>query len=90
MRLLDGTKWRVAGMDNNGKVAGFHPTPWEFEGGGKASAAGHWTATYHETSPSTCFMNLGDGKDLFSVILLTEDRFVCTKNGALYRYGEKL
>jgi hypothetical protein len=91
-----GTQWSVAAFDNNGALGGFHPTPWEFHR--TAMHAGRfWVGGYAPVAGSddryACEI-LGEGasavSDGFEVVFVTADRFIATKDGALYRFGKRL
>jgi hypothetical protein len=92
-----GTRWRVAYMDASAKFDGFHPVSWDFVAQGKMSAADTWTGIYTPVAGDLqafdCEVtNIGgsDVADRFRVVFLTAGRFIATKDGQLYRYGEKL
>ncbi len=87
------TVWSVAGLDDNGALGAFSPTPWDF-GVGTMAAAGFWTGSYKPISGSndafSCQIHGATGTDAFEVHFLTLARFIATKNGALYRFGKRL
>jgi hypothetical protein len=91
-----GTRWSVAAFDNNGALGGFHPVPWEFHRE-SMNAGNLWYGGYRVSSDSAStftaeiFMAGNTAPaDQFEVVFVTADRFVATKNGALYRFGKKL
>ena len=91
-----GTKWSVAAMDNDGKIEGFHPVHWEFHDE-SMNAGDLWVGGYREMLESegsfSCQIQMAGNSapsDSFEVIFLTEQRFIATKNGVLYRFGKKV
>jgi hypothetical protein len=90
------TKWSVAAFNNDGKIDGFHPTPWEFHQE-SMNAGTLWVGGY-KLMPGTdttylCEILMAGSttvSDSFEVVFVTPDRFVATKNGALYRFGKKI
>jgi hypothetical protein len=91
-----GTKWSVAAMDNNGAIAGFHPVPWQFHQQAMNAAApwvGGYTPILGSLDGISCEIFAAGAtsvSDSFQVFFVTADRFVATKNGALYRFGKKI
>lgn len=90
------TKWSVAAMDDNGKVDGFHPTPWVFNVESMNAAllwAGGYQFTLGNDSKVSCQIiahNSPTVTDSFEVNFITPDRFIATKGGRLYRFGKKI
>lgn len=91
-----GTKWSVAGFNNDGTLGAFHPTPWEFNKE-SMNATGHWIGGYRrmpdEMRSFSCEILTttgADPADRFEVHFVSDTRFVATKAGNLYRFGKKL
>jgi hypothetical protein len=91
-----GTKWSVAPMDNDGKIGGFHGTPWEFNQV-SMNAGALWVGGYRAIPGSdvsyACeilMANTSDPTDSFEVHFVTSDRFIATKSGKLYRFGKRI
>jgi hypothetical protein len=91
-----GTRWSVAAMDNNGSVGGYHGTPWEFQAQ-SMNAAALWVGSYSPIQGSdikfACEIKhagAAAATDTFEVVFVTADRFIATKDGALYRFGKKI
>jgi hypothetical protein len=91
-----GTKWSVAPFNQDGTIGSFHPTPWEFNRQSMNSGslwAGGYQAVKGADNTYDCevlAMNASDPTESFQVVFVTADRFVATKNGALYRFGKKI
>jgi len=92
-----GTRWSVADFNDNGVVGAFSPTPWEFDQQGSMHAGDLWVGKYTWIQGCnigiSCEITLtGEPPqgDAFQVYFVTHARFVATKNGSLYRFGEKL
>lgn len=91
-----GTKWSVSPMDNSGAIAGFHPVPWQFHQQSMNAAAlwvGGYSAIPNSLDGISCEILMAGASgvsDSFQVFFVTADRFIATKNGALYRFGKKI
>jgi hypothetical protein len=90
------TKWSVAEFDNSGKLGNFSTTPWEFHQE-SMNAGSLWVGGYQPSPGSdnkiACEIFMAGSSavsDAFEVGFVTSDRFVGTKNGALYRFGKKI
>jgi hypothetical protein len=88
-------KWSAAAFSNEGVVASFHPTPWQFELSTlKMWADGHWEGKFHPISGRpcsfTCAITHTNGvTDEFEVHFLTSSRMIATKDDKFYRFGKK-
>ncbi|MBL9005100.1 MAG: hypothetical protein JNJ46_12685 [Myxococcales bacterium] len=92
---IEGTKWLVAAFDNNGQLGGFHSVPWEFHAQ-VVHAGTLWTGGYSAVAGSdnriACEKMGPSGAidDAWEVVFVSPDRFVATKQGALYRFGKRV
>jgi hypothetical protein len=91
-----GTKWSVAPFDNNGHLGGFDATPWEFQSQ-SMNAGTLWVGGYQfvpgsDNSIACQIFKSGSTAptDAFQVIFVTQDRFIVTKTGWIYRFGKKI
>ncbi len=97
---FENAKWSVAVINNDGHFdLPFDSTPWEFHQG-SMNAGAIWAGGYvfyNWVSGSDCriaceirWTGSNTITDAFEVIFLTHDRFIATKNNALYRFGKRL
>jgi hypothetical protein len=91
-----GTKWSVAAFDNNGAISAPHPVPWEFNRQ-SMNAGNLWVGGYQpipgNSNAFACeILSAGasDPSDVFEVEFVTNDRFIATKGGMLYRFGKRI